>query len=216
MGVILTALFAVISANALWELLSILVSRIVGEKGKDMSDKYVTLDEFMNERGDFVKQIVYKVDGDFNGNIEGENVTVILMGDGDINGNIDSKNGEIFINKGNVNGDIRADKVLMPNKKKDTYFGRRGIVVRCPHCDELYTQSLSINGYTSEDDANLVLDVKIDVEEPLNKSPDVPPTCHSCKYYSSYNDYAHYYYCEKLKDIFCNPYNTCGRYVERI
>ena len=35
MGMILTALFAVISANALWELLSILVSGIVGEKEKD-------------------------------------------------------------------------------------------------------------------------------------------------------------------------------------
>ena len=40
MGVILTALFAVISANALWELLSILVSGIFGKKEKDMSDKY--------------------------------------------------------------------------------------------------------------------------------------------------------------------------------
>ena len=54
MGVILTALFAVISANALWELLSILVSGIVGEKERNMSDKYVTLDEFMNERGEWV------------------------------------------------------------------------------------------------------------------------------------------------------------------
>ncbi len=114
MGMILTALFAVISANALWELLSILVSRIVGEKEKDMSDKYVTLDEFMNERGEWVKQVVYKVDGDFNGDIKGENVTVILMGDGDINGDIDIKNGEVFVHHGNINGDVKADKVLCP------------------------------------------------------------------------------------------------------
>ena len=114
MGVILTALFAVISANALWELLSILVSGIVGEKEKDMSDKYVTLDEFLNERGDFVKQVVYKVDGYFNGDIKGENVTVILMGNGNINGNIKAKNGEVFVNKGNINGDVKADKVLCP------------------------------------------------------------------------------------------------------
>ena len=183
MGVILTALFAVISANALWELLSILVSGIVGEKERNMSDKYVTLDEFMNERGEWVKQVVYKVDGDFNGNIKGDNVTVILMGNGDINGDINTKNGEIFINKGNVNGDIKADKVLMPNKKKDVYFGRRGIVVRCPHCNELYTQNLSINGNTSEDGTNLKLDVKIDVEE----------TCESCKYHA-YQD-ENYYWC---------------------
>ena len=114
MGMILTALFAVISANALWELLSILVSGIVGEKEKDMSDKYVTLDEFMNERGEWVKQVVYKVDGDFNGDIKGENVTVILMGNGNINGNIDAKNGEVFVNKGNINGNVKADKVLCP------------------------------------------------------------------------------------------------------
>ena len=114
MGVILTALFAVISANALWELLSILVSGIFGEKERDMSDKYVTLDEFMNERGEWVKQVVYKVDGDFNGDISGENVTVILMGDGNINGDIKAKNGEVFVNKGNINGNVKADKVLCP------------------------------------------------------------------------------------------------------
>ena len=114
MGMILTALFAVISANALWELLSILASGIVGGKEKDMSDKYVTLDEFMNERGEWVKQIVYRVDGDFNGDIKGENVTVILMGNGNINGNIDAKNGEVFVHHGNINGNVKADKVLCP------------------------------------------------------------------------------------------------------
>jgi len=210
---------SVLAANAMFVGVEGFAKAVKDEfaKGEDkkMTQKTVTLDEFLNERGDFVKQVVYKVDGDFNGNIEGENITVILMGDGDINGNINAQNGEIFINKGNVIGDIKADKVLMPNKKNDAYFGRRGIVVRCPHCDELYTQSLSINGYTSEDDANLVLDVKIDAEEPLDKSPDVPPTCHSCKYYSSYDNYAYYYYCKKLKDNFRNPYNTCGKYVER-
>lgn len=118
MGVILTALFAVISANALWELLSILVSGIFGEKERDMSDKYVTLDEFMNERGEWVKQVVYKVDGDFNGNIEGDNVTVILMGDGNINGDIKAKNGEVVLFKGNINGDVKADKILCPNEQR--------------------------------------------------------------------------------------------------
>ena len=182
---------------------------------KRMTQKTVTLDEFLNERGDFVKQVVYKIDGDYVGDIKGENVTVILMGNGDFKGDVNSKNGTVFLNKGNVIGDIKADKVLMPNKKKDTYYGRRGIVVRCPHCDELYTQSLSINGHTSEDGANLVLDVKIDAEEPFDKSTDVPPTCHSCRYYSSYGGNCAYYYCKHLKDNFHNPYNTCGGYVER-
>lgn len=83
-----------------------------------MSDTYVTLDEFFNERGNSVKQVVYKVDGDYNGNISGENVTVILMGDGDINGNISSKDGEVVLIKGNINGDVEANKVVCPNKQK--------------------------------------------------------------------------------------------------
>ena len=81
-----------------------------------MSDKYVTLDEFMNERSDFVKQIVYKVDGDFNGNISGENITVIIMGDGDINGDISCNNGEVVVIKGDIKGDVKANKVMCPSQ----------------------------------------------------------------------------------------------------
>ena len=58
------------------------------------------------------KQIVYKIDGDFNGDIKGDNVTVILMGDGNINGNINSKKGNIVLINGNVNGSVKADKVI--------------------------------------------------------------------------------------------------------
>lgn len=145
-------------------------------KEKEMAT-YVTLDEFYNEDCKAVKQVVYKVDGNFNGNINGDNVTVVLMGDGDFNGNIESNDGNVVLINGNVNGDIKANKVLMPNKKRDIYTGRRGIVVRCPMCNELYTQSLSINGSTSEDGTNLMLDVKIDVEEPFRHK------CESCRYY---------------------------------
>lgn len=80
----------------------------------NMSNKCVTLDEFLNERGDFVKQVVYKVDGDYVGDIKGENVTVILMGNGDFKGDINSKDGTVFLNNGNVIGDIKANKVLCP------------------------------------------------------------------------------------------------------
>ena len=62
------------------------------------------------------KQIVYKVDGDFNGDIKGDNVTVILMGNGNFNGNISSKDGEVVLIKGNINGDVKADKVVCPTK----------------------------------------------------------------------------------------------------
>lgn len=82
-----------------------------------MTLETVTLDEFLNERGDFVKQVVYKIDGDYIGDIKGENVTVILMGNGDFKGDINSKNGTVFLNKGNVIGDIKADKVLCPTNK---------------------------------------------------------------------------------------------------
>lgn len=75
----------------------------------------------MSDKNTESKQIVYKVDGDFNGNIKGDNVTVILMGDGDINGDINAKNGEIVLFKGNINGDVKADKILCPNEpRKET------------------------------------------------------------------------------------------------
>ena len=61
-------------------------------------------------------QIVYKVDGDFNGDIKGDNVTVILMGDGDINGNIESKDGNVVLIKGNINGNVKANKVVCPTE----------------------------------------------------------------------------------------------------
>lgn len=152
---IIVAIIAIVTSNLLFDFLE-----------KNMSTS-VTLDEFLNNDRDIVRQVVYKIDGDYVGDIKGENVTVILMGNGDFKGDINSKDGTVFLNKGNVIGDIKANKVLCPTN------------------------------------------------EPLDKSPDVPPTCHSCKYYSSYNDYTYYYYCEKLKDNFRNPYNTCGKYVER-
>ena len=114
MGMIFTILLAIIFAEALWQVLLTFWDWITYERKKDMSDKYVTLDEFMNERGDFVKQVVYKVDGDFNGDINGDNVTVILMGDGNINGDIKAKNGEVFVHHGDINGNVKADKVLCP------------------------------------------------------------------------------------------------------
>lgn len=64
------------------------------------------------------KQIVYKVNGDFNGDIKGDNVTVILMGNGNFNGDINSKDGEVVVIKGDINGDVKANKVLCPTKPK--------------------------------------------------------------------------------------------------
>ena len=99
---------------------------------KKMIQKTVTLDEFLNKRGDFVKQVVYKIDGDYVGDIKGENVTVILMGNGDFKGDINSKNGTVFLNKGNVIGDIKADKVLCPTNKSSDKSS--DITITCHSC----------------------------------------------------------------------------------
>lgn len=141
-----------------------------------MSNKYVTLDEFLNERGDFVKQVVYKIDGDYIGDIKGENVTVILMGNGDFKGDINSKDGTVFLNKGNIIGNIKADKVLCPTKpeetsekKKGTYRGKSGITVKCPICGGLYTQNVSMRCSNIQDfSANV--EIMIDAEENAKKT----------------------------------------------
>lgn len=78
----------------------------------------VTLDEFLNRDGDHINQVVYKVDGNFNGNITGDNVTVILMGDGDINGDINARDGEVVLIRGDINGSVKANKVICPTNNK--------------------------------------------------------------------------------------------------
>lgn len=96
----------------------------------------VTLNEFLNRSGDHVNQVVYKVDGNFNGDITGDNVTVILMGDGDINGNINARDGEIVLIKGNVNGDVKANRVLCPtasNVDKPSTKYMSGTCFNCAH-----------------------------------------------------------------------------------
>ena len=114
------------------------------------------------------KQIIYKIDGDFNGNIKGNNVTVILMGDGNINGNIKSKDGNVVLIKGNVNGDIKANKVVYPNKSSiDKWIAPQSfsIDLKCPSCDQIYTQEL--NTSVKKIDNNRY---KVDIAAPYNKT----------------------------------------------
>lgn len=54
-------------------------------------------------------QIVYKVLGDVNGFVSGDNITVILMGDGNVNGDIKLDHGEVVLINGNINGDVNAE-----------------------------------------------------------------------------------------------------------
>lgn len=80
---------------------------------------YIRYNDGVGIKGTMSNQIVYKVDGDFNGNIKGDNVTVILMGNGNINGNIESKDGNVVLIKGNVNGDIKANKIVCPTNHNE-------------------------------------------------------------------------------------------------
>ena len=84
------------------------------------------------------KQTVYKVEGDFNGDIKGDNVTVILMGNGNFNGDINSKDGEVVVIKGDINGDVKANKVLCPTDPKQ---------VKCSDCVHVQKQRfISLSG----------------------------------------------------------------------
>lgn len=130
---------SVLVSNAMFNAVK---DELVKGEDKKMTQKTVTLDEFLNERGDFVKQVVYKIDGDYVGDIKGKNVTVILMGDGNFRGDINSKDGTVFLNKGNVIGDIKADKVLCPTKPEETSEKQKGTYrgkefcscYDCAHC----------------------------------------------------------------------------------
>lgn len=79
-----------------------------------MEERIYDMSKYKNNDHRVDKQTVYKVEGDFNGDIKGDNVTVILMGNGNFNGNISSKDGEVVVIKGNINGDVKANKVLCP------------------------------------------------------------------------------------------------------
>ena len=154
MLILLIAITAIICANTLWDFLMLFIDW----RRKNMSNKYVTLDEFINGRGDFVKQIVYKIEGDFNGDIKGENVTVILMGDGDINGDISSKDGDVVLIKGNINGDVKANKILCPtNKEKPScrtckFYISEGVITGQIYCEKngLLNDAVSCNKWEKE------------------------------------------------------------------
>ena len=102
MKIILISIFL---ANIIWEFLLLIwdcLHWIRGEKmiidGYQRENMFRDLNRNLNSiqiptpiniNESSTKQIVYKIDGDLNGNIKGNNVTVILMGDGNINGNIE-------------------------------------------------------------------------------------------------------------------------------
>jgi len=124
--------FSVLFAGLIWRLIveffRVFKILINDYKEKEMAT-YVTLDEFYNENHKAIKQVVYKVEGNFNGNISGDNITIILMGDGNINGDVKSKDGEVVLIKGNINGDVKANKIVCPCPD-DTKKQKHGINIK--------------------------------------------------------------------------------------
>lgn len=123
-----TILVVILLANLIYDLTGFIIKCFDRTKReKDIEKMYNrSYIQTLREMEDYAKyttrkhdsQIVYKVDGDFNGDIKGDNVTVILMGNGDFNGDISSKDGEVVVIKGNINGDVKANKVLCPTEPK--------------------------------------------------------------------------------------------------
>lgn len=109
------------------------------------------------------KQIVYKIDGDLNGNIKGNNVTIILMGNGNINGNVKSEEGNVVLIKGDINGDVKANKIICPDKpsnekwvapstftKKEepeisNYLSVHPVYIECPKCHHSFDKKLRVD-----------------------------------------------------------------------
>ena len=84
---------------------------------KHYISEYIRYDDGVGIKGTMNNQIVYKVNGDFNGNIKGDNVTVVLMGNGNFNGNVDSNDGNVVLIKGSINGDVKANKIVCPTEQ---------------------------------------------------------------------------------------------------
>lgn len=123
-----TILFAIVLANLIYDLTGFIIkcfNRTKREKDIEKMDTYnSSYIQTLREMEDYASyitrkhndQIVYKVDGDFNGDIKGDNVTVILMGNGNFNGDISSKDGEVVLIKGSINGDVKANKIVCPTE----------------------------------------------------------------------------------------------------
>ena len=129
-------------------------------------------------------QIVYKVFGNVNGDISGDNITVLLMGDGSVNGDIKLNHGEVVLIKGNVNGDVKAETLVCPERPEveDEESPTEKI-----QSSRLATQNIS--------------------------SPQVvhyePVSCENCQFYHPTDDKYYKMYCEKTKNFY-SSLKACG------
>lgn len=129
-------------------------------------------------------QIVYKVLGNVNGFISGDNITVLLMGDGSVNGDIKLDHGEVVLIKGNVNGDVKAETLVCPERPEVEEEENPTAKIQS---SRLATQNIS--------------------------SPQVvhykPVSCESCQFYHPTDDSTYKMYCEKT-DSFYRSLRACG------
>ena len=133
MRLILIIISAIIADEICWRLIIRSVKGYARRK-----ERIYDMSKYKEDSYRINKQTVYKVDGDFNGDIKGDNVTVILMGNGNFNGDINSKDGEVVVVKGNINGDVKANKVLCPTDPKQ---------VKCSDCVHAQKQRfISLSG----------------------------------------------------------------------
>ena len=130
MRVYFIIVLAVTTADVWWRLITDFINGYARRK-----ERIYDMSKYKEDSYRVNKQTVYKVDGDFNGDIKGDNVTVILMGNGNFNGDINSKDGEIVLIKGDINGDVKANNVLCPTDPKQ---------VKCSDC--VHARFISLNG----------------------------------------------------------------------
>lgn len=100
-------------------------------------------------------QVVYKIDGNLNGNVKGDNVIVILMGDGSINGNVDSDEGNVVLIRGSINGNVKADKVICPGNVKEQ---------KQKHGEHIKSYSMVLPIYT-EETGNINVPIHLDINK---------------------------------------------------
>lgn len=171
---------------------------LLKDLNKDLNSIQIPTPVDTNES--LTKQIVYKIDGNFNGNIKGDNVTVILMGDGSINGDIDSEDGEVVLIKGDINGDVKANKIICPDKPSNEKWvapSTFSIDLKCPSCNQKYTQELNTSVKKINNNR-----YKVDIAAPYSKTKKEEPEISN--YLSVHPVYiecpkCHHFFDEKLR-----------------
>lgn len=122
------------------EIYYVLIKPDKNEGETNVSSIIGKMDDFLTNDGNFVRQIVYKIDGDYFGNLEGNNIIVILM-NGDMNGNIKSKDGDVVLIKGNINGDVEANQIIcqQPKSEYENYINKLSSVEKLSKPDKKET-----------------------------------------------------------------------------